>query len=441
MLHLIDSKSPQTLLSELDLHSMPGSQVGVQNCRWTRINLKNALTPNSRGPFEFQLANNNRSFVNLKRSWIVWNLKITRPNGDPYPFDDDNQVRTAFIQSIAGTIGKQYTLHINSQVVESSNVNTAYRYYLENELNLSEDVKKANLSVAGYRIDTAQEDEQSTGWLARSEPTLNGQSIEVACRLPLDLASQNKLLLNFMDIRLTVYTNESRFVIENLQAAVPQDLKVHINDVYVMLNEYDLVDGYMNTVEKYLQESRIQYPLTSVQMRQLYIEPGRMDSPHFTAFSTHCPKRITVALVAADAFNGHYQRSPFNFQHFNLKNLYVDVSGVLYPSRPWNLDYATNKIAPAFMATQDALGLSRSNETNGITMDMYKKGWAIYVIELSPTVHEPDLFDLIKPGNVTISMEFSQQVPAGGIYAVILGEFDAILSLDASRNPHIDTIL
>ena len=85
MLKIIDENSPKSILPELDLRAMPGSQVGVQNTKWTKINLKNSITHGSTGPFEFQLAYNSKNYVNLKRSWIVWKLKILGADGKPVP--------------------------------------------------------------------------------------------------------------------------------------------------------------------------------------------------------------------------------------------------------------------------------------------------------------------------------------------------------------------
>ena len=68
--------------------------------------------------------------------------------------------------------------------------------------------------------------------------------------------------------------------------------------------------------------------MTSVQMRSLFV-PGRNDA-RFTAFSTHAPKRITIGIVGAEAFNGCYTLSSFNYQHFNLKYLFVDIAGVSF---------------------------------------------------------------------------------------------------------------
>ena len=86
------------------------------------------------------------------------------------------------------------------------------------------------------------------------------KATEFSSCLPLSLASHDKLLLNYLDIRLAVYTNTSRFLIEDLDAAVALGMEFYIDDAYVLLNEYDLADGYMNLLRNIYYEISYNIP-------------------------------------------------------------------------------------------------------------------------------------------------------------------------------------
>ena len=441
MLKLIDANSTKTILPELDFNSIPPSQVGVLGTRWTHIPLKNSLLP--MGPWEFNICSNNKSFINLKKTWIVFTFKITDGNGHAIPVLEEGLKTPGYspIQAIASSIVRQYTLHINSQMVYDTTVNHAYKTYMENTLIHDQNAKSSSLELGGYRYETIHNDEVGTGHLARRKMTAGGKLCQVAAPVSIDLFNQERLLLNYCDVRLTAYPNSSEFLIEAYETEVPDNYKFVVEDVHLLVQEWDVSDGYAMALGNTLAQEMIPYPLTSVQMRSFFIPENRMDSPVNTLFTTHCPKRVIVGLVDSASFNGNYKHTPFNFQHFNLQNMYLDFSGRTIPSRPMALDYGSDKFAHAYLQMLEGLGYARSDSSNGITLEMFKNGFNFYVFEISPTVHSSEVFDMIRQSNLSLRMEFRTPIPAGGIYAVVLGEFDTILSLDCNRNPHFDSIL
>ncbi|CAI4220812.1 unnamed protein product [Auanema sp. JU1783] len=165
-----------------------------------------------------------------------------------------------------------------------------------------------------------------------------------------------------------------------------------------------------------------------------------MDSPNNVLFTSHTPKRLVVALVTADAYNGAVNKTPFNFKPFNLKNIYLTMNNRIIPTRPYNLDWESS-YATAYVDMLEGLGIAHSDTSNGITPEMYKNGFAFFVFDISPTVHSSDLFDVIRQGNVALKLEFSQRVHNDGIYVIVYAEYDSILSIDQNRTPYLDTSL
>ncbi|CAI4220522.1 unnamed protein product [Auanema sp. JU1783] len=180
--------------------------------------------------------------------------------------------------------------------------------------------------------------------------------------------------------------------------------------------------------------------MTAVRMRSYYIEAGRMDSPNNILFTSHTPKRIVVGLTPASAYNGNIGQSPFNFKPFKLRNIYLTLNNRVMPSRPYNLDW-TSSYATAYVDMLEGLGIAHSDTSNGITPAMYKNGFTFFVFDISPTVHSPDLFDVIRQGNVSLKLEFSERTPAEGLYVIVYAEYDSILSIDQNRTPYLDTSL
>ncbi|GFW30775.1 uncharacterized protein F54H12.2 [Trichonephila clavipes] len=51
-------------------------------------------------------------------------------------------------------------------------------------------------------------------------------------------------------------------------------------------------------------------------------------------FSGQMPKRIVIACVDNDAFNGNYKKSPFEFKHYDVNFIGVYVDGQPVPHQP-----------------------------------------------------------------------------------------------------------
>jgi len=57
-------------------------------------------------------------------------------------------------------------------------------------------------------------------------------------------------------------------------------------------------------------------------------------------FSGQLPTRLMIGLVTNQAFNGHAESNPFNFQHFNLNEIALYLDGQQqHAIRPIQLDY------------------------------------------------------------------------------------------------------
>lgn len=94
----------------------------------------------------------------------------------------------------------------------------------------------------------------------------------------------------------------------------------------------------------------------------------------------------------------------------------------------------------AYLSTLDSLGFSHSTEANGITRDQFADGWALFSIEIMPSVHTP-MIDLVKNQNVTLKLDFNSDTPSGGLYCLVFLEFDSKIEFDANRVCHLESIV
>lgn len=445
MISRMDPKSHDVIVDELDFSTMPGTQSGVLNSRWTPIGLKNNFQ--AAGPYEFILTNNSRSYLNLKRTYLIFTFKITNSDGNIVKMETDEAKNTqvyAPINNIAHSIVKNFTLHINSQLAFHNSSNYAYKSYFEHVLMYGKEIQNSTLTAAGFYHDPVIGDHRSPGFQQRCASIYNQDEIQVAANISIDLMNQPRVLLNGCNVKLTVYPNDSKFLIEAYNRDNNTEFQFKITDVYALVNEFDLADGLSNALESSIIEHKIiQYPLISSQVRSFYIESGRLDAPANTLFTSKMPRRIFIGLVDSDAYNGSYDKSPFNFKPHGISDIHVDYCGMTLPGRPFALDFDRNKFMEAYIQLQETLGHSRSNSTcNSISTQMFKEGgYTIFGFELSPVAQDTSLFELVRQTNVSIRLNFREKVPVGGLYCIVYAEFDQIFSLDFMRNPIVDTIV
>ncbi|CCD63457.1 uncharacterized protein CELE_F54H12.2 [Caenorhabditis elegans] len=419
---------------------MPGTQTCIQNSRWTVVNLKNAFQ--AEGPWEFVLGNNSRSYLNLKRTYLVYTFNITDQNGAivniPNPITKDSLVY-APINNIAHSIVKNFSLHINSQLAYHNSSNYAYKAYFENALMYGKEIKNSTLTAAGYFHEDEIGTPTSKGFLNRC----GTGTTQVAANISLDLMNQPRVLLNSCNVKLTAYPNNSEFLIEAYNHG-QQKFKFNVTDVYALVNEFDLTDGLSNELEAAIIEHKmIQYPMISSQVRSFYIDGGRFDAPANTLFTSKMPRRLFLGLVSSEAYNGSFGTTPFNFKPYGVTDVHIDYCGQTIPGRPMNLDFENNKFVEAYVQLQETLGHTRNNfSCNSIDIGMFRsKGYTIFGFELSPVAQDNNLFELVRQTNVSVRLNFKKETPPGGLYCVVYAEFDQIFSLDFMRNPIVDSIV
>eukprot|EP00081_Caenorhabditis_elegans_P014760 NP_494224.1 Uncharacterized protein CELE_K09F6.5 [Caenorhabditis elegans] len=410
MIGRMDPKSHDVIVDDLDFSTMPGTQTCIQNSRWTVVNLKNAFQ--AEGPWEFVLGNSSRSYLNLKRTYLVYTFNITDQNGAivniPNPITKDSLVY-APINNIAHSIVKNFSLHINSRLAYHNSSNYAYKAYFENALMYGKEIKNSTLTAAGYFHEDEIGSPTSKGFLNRC----GTGTTQVAANISLDLMNQPRVLLNSCNVKLTAYPNNSEFLIEAYNHG-QQKFKFNVTDVYALVNEFDLTDGLSNELEAAIIEHKmIQYPMISSQVRSCYIDGGRFDAPANTLFTSKMPRRLFLGLVSSEAYNGSFGTTPFNFKPYGVQDVHIDYCGQTIPGRPMNLDFENNK----------------------------SKGYTIFGFELSPVAQDNNLFELVRQTNVSVRLNFKKETPPGGLYCIVYAEFDQIFALDFMRNPIVDSIV
>lgn len=182
-----------------------------------------------------------------------------------------------------------------------------------------------------------------------------------------------------------------------------------------------------------LEAEPARYSMRKSLLQNCFISEGRFEYTN-NLFTNEVPRRIIIGLVDHDAYNGHNKKSPFDFKNFDVQQISIMCSGRTFPYTQYNLEYGVNKYSRPYHDMCENLGLGFSKESNGIDFGMFKRGWNIYVFNLTNSLDNEPGFELIKDGTTSINIKFRSRTPNGGITLIAYGEVDSLLLVDKNRH-------
>lgn len=439
MSKLLDKLSPPSTKSELDLFTVPPTQVAVRRNFWDEVHLKNPCT--NEGPFEFHLTPD-IYMIDLSKNYILLRLQIVKGDGTDCQATEAQNVwngdLVAPVNLLGKTFFKQVKIFLNGKLISDSGDNYAYRSFIETELNYGSSAKESQLQAALYYKDVQPIDSlQNAGWISRLKRTKNSTEFEIMAPIHADLFLQERYLLNQCDLRICLYRNSDAFCLQSY--AANQNYKIMVKNMSLFMKKVEVVDGINTAIETMLRTASAKYPIRRTQVTTLHITENRRSTPLNSLFSGALPRRLVVGLVDAEAARGHMAKSPFNFQHFNVTEIKVSSGTNIVPSTPYKLNFADgDNYMRAFVQMFEGLGTGSDDRGNMISLNDFKTGSALFVFDLGSDGADATHWELVREGSTSLEVVFNNQVPQGGIDCIVYAEFDGLLMIDGMRQAYMD---
>jgi ribonucleoside-diphosphate reductase beta chain len=198
----------------------------------------------------------------------------------------------------------------------------------------------------------------------------------------------------------------------------------------------DVVQSLQNAISRQLETVPAKYPVRKIELRNLYLNEGRTDVT-WNVFQSTLPRRLFVCLVRNDAFDGHFERSPFNFQHGFLETISVEANNLVVPSVGYHFNFDAPNDANyvrAFLDLYTGLDLQDQEKEIQLTLNKFLNGWAAWVFPLSSFMKDTgDSFELIRNGTTVIKAHFKQPIESPGLEMIAFAEFDQIITINSDR--------
>ena len=390
------------------------------------------------GPIEFHISGSGSEYLDLGQSQIYVKVKITNQDGSNLAADAQVGPVNLYLHSLFS----QVDVSLNDRIITPSTPTYPYRAFLETMLEYGPEAKQSQLSMGLYYKDTAGQMDNpnplaadgNTGLKKRYTFTQGSHSVELLGGLHSDIFFQPKHLLNGVDMHIKLIRSKPDFCL--MSSTENPNYKIVIQSCSLFIRKAKVSPSVILGHGKALEKATAKYPVRRVMCKVISVPKGEMMLQQDHRFLGQIPERLVIGCVHNRAFSGSYTHNPFNFQHFGVNSISLNVDGIQVPSKPIKPTFGDTPGANAIRAYQTLFsGTDKLYKDSGnyISREDYDRGYALYAFDLSPDLSAGQHLSLKKTGNLRLEMSFDKALTAG-INIIVYAEFSNILEIDRARN-------
>jgi hypothetical protein len=377
-----------------------------------------------------------QDYVDLANTQLYVRAKITHGNGDPINGTD----HVGPVNLTLHSLFSEMDLKLNETLVSSTNNTYSYRAYLENLLSYGQDAKASQLTATMYYKDTAghldvtnptAQDVANIGFKKRYEFFRDGASVDMMGKLHTDLCFQERFLPSDVGLRIRLVRQKDAFCL--MSDATNPTYRLQIVECKLYVRKVKLSPSVFVAHAKALEHGNAKYPIHRVVCKTFTVPQGNLDFSQENVFTGQLPTRIVIGCVDNDAFNGAWNKSPFNFKNYHLTQLKLYLDGQHQYIKPIEPDFANNQFVQAYLTLFEGSGKLGKDEGIDVSRSEYPAGFTLYAFDLTPDLAESDHLNLAKEGTVRLDAKFRVAL-ANTINVVVYAEFENVIEIDRNRN-------
>jgi len=235
-----------------------------------------------------------------------------------------------------------------------------------------------------------------------------------------------------MNLDIELVRNTAQFILYDEKIGTG-GYKIEIRNPNLTIRRYKPSAPFLSSVVRNLENSKGKYSFRNIDMKATNFSKNltRITIPNIT--TGQIPSRIIFAFVDSQGFKGHYEKNPFFFQHFNLKEVNLYVNSEKYPGIPIIYEFNHQLVSQGYDFYLQQLGLHQS-KTNGISKYDYVNGYTIFVFDLTTDLSaSQDHFSMIQTGDIFAEFNFETEL-VREITCIIYTEYEKLMEIDQYRN-------
>jgi len=298
--------------------------------------------------------------------------------------------------------------------------------YTKALLDTPRSVKETTLKAAGWVPDKPLCfdicGDGNPGFKTRESSYGDSDTVDMVSKVTLGVEFTPRVLPVQTEVTLRFARSEPIFCI----MADKGTYKVKIDEAKLYVLKFKLTEQALHRQSQLLSSEGISYPVKRYETRTMSLMKGAQNVD-WVAFAGRLPRRVYLWQVAQDAYNGVYQKNPYNFKSFGLSKAQILANEQsIITSQPTASTYRNNM-----------LYMNRAMICEDLPCDPvdFTDGYFVIAADVSRDHSSRcNYVDYPVNGNLRILFDYTEPVKES-IVIFCMGEFDATLQIDSNRNP------
>lgn len=417
--------------TELDLFNTKPTQMSVESGYFQEYRPISVLETD--GPLEF-IVSASDDYIDLSHSQIQLRVKISKEDGTPLTKDD----KVAPVNNFLHSLFEHVAIELNNKTITTPSNSYHYRSYIETLLNYSQEAKNTHLASTLFIKDEAgkMDDIEGKGFKERKSYIHNNGVVELSGYIHSELMSQDKYLVNGVNMRIKFYRSKPEF---SLMKATDDSnsYKIDILEAILLVRKATINPSVLIAHEKTLSRGNIKMPINRVDVKIISIPTDMQTKMLDNLYIGQMPKRLILGMVTSAALNNSPTKNPYNFQHFNHNNVLLTSDSHTH-ILPIKSDFSKSLYLQAYRSLFESCGIFFSDTGNNITRKEYPDGFALIGFDLTEDLSASDNhLSLPRQGSLRIDIQFAKTLTEP-ISIILYAEFDNIIEIDKDRNIILD---
>lgn len=437
---LIHPKSCECTTTGLDLFAVPPTQTAVEKGLWYEHHPLATIT--DAGPIEF-VVKSPTEYIDLTNSYLHVQAKVCKADGSDLDGDD----RVAPVNLWMHTLFQEIDVSLNNVLVSTSTNCYPYRAYIESLLNYGKEAKSTQLACSMfYKKGKSQFTiphsgiTPDTGLAQRHERIEGSKVVDMVGRIHSDIFAQNRFLLPGVDLRLRLVRSKDSFSLlagPKTEGGVVPEYKIKMINAALFIRKAKVNPAVVLGQAKALQSSTAKYPIKRVVTKVFTVPSGSVNVVQDNLYLNTLPTKLIIGIVDSAAFNGDFAKSPFEFKHYNINSMSLYIDGQQIPSKRLQPNFTEGAYARSYFTLFTASGQAWDNFGNFISYDDYKKGFALWGFDLSASLADGEVPEIVKTGSMRLEIQFATPLTQP-IHLLSYGQSDSVIEVNAARQVMTD---
>lgn len=422
---------------------------------------------------EFVSLGHGDTYRDLSSVYLKLRIKMYRNQKNEDIADD----APSTINNILHSLFKQCTIYMNGKPIAQTDHNYHYRAYIENLLNYGSDAATTHLESVGWYLDngvldykgatatggtggasgvggggkrrkryddatpggsegkTDDKKEENTGLIRRNLLFTKSCEVELMGKIHGDMFNQSKLLLNNIDLRIILATENPSFYI--MSQNDKDEAYIKILDATMFINHVTINPNVLLAHEKILLKSKAVYPYKRVEVKTFTIPSGSRTLSVDNVIIGQLPNLLVFGMVDNAAYSGNLLKNPYNFKHNKISQFNLCINGTYVPNTPIKFDYSVDNPVSTrgYNTLFKGTGIHFFDKGHQITKKFYDNGCFLLAFDLTTDIsyNNETCTNLLNQGTIRIEGQFSENLTEA-VTCIVYAEYDAAIEIDKDRN-------